>query len=103
VFAAEVTALQLAIEPLQDDYTYTECHICIYTDSQTSKRQSTTRTGSQGKQSSKYSIPSTASHPKLRITITWIPDHTNINGNEHADADAKKAAINFSLKHANQA
>ena len=31
-------------------------------------------------------------HSKLPIMITWIPDHQEIEGNEHADAEAKKAA-----------
>jgi hypothetical protein len=33
-------------------------------------------------------------HPKARIVITWIPGHSEIEGNEHADAEAKKAALN---------
>ena len=32
-------------------------------------------------------------HPRLRIKIIWIPGHAKIDGNERADAEAKKAAI----------
>jgi hypothetical protein len=32
-------------------------------------------------------------HPHLHIKIIWIPGHAKIDGNERADAEAKKAAI----------
>ena len=31
-------------------------------------------------------------HKHLQIEIVWIPGHAEIEGNEHADAEAKKAA-----------
>jgi ribonuclease HI len=36
-------------------------------------------------------------HPQLRIIITWIPGHHEIEGNERVDAEAKKAATTPSL------
>lgn len=32
------------------------------------------------------------SHPTSQITISWIPGHTGVEGNERADEEAKKAA-----------
>src|SRR5208282_6063327 len=40
-----------------------------------------------------YENEITHEHPQLRIIITWIPEHSEIEGNEHADAEAKKAAM----------
>ena len=36
-------------------------------------------------------------HPQLRIIITWIPGHYEIEGNERADTEAKKAATDPTL------
>src|SRR5947207_7605228 len=36
-------------------------------------------------------------HPRLQIEILWIPGHSNIGGNECADAEAKKAALDHAL------
>jgi ribonuclease HI len=33
----------------------------------------------------------------LSITIIWIPGHAEIEGNERADLEAKKAARNLTL------
>ena len=38
-------------------------------------------------------------HPHLRITIIWIPGHSGIEGNERADAEAKRAATEPTLSH----
>lgn len=32
-------------------------------------------------------------HPHLQIKIVWIPGHAEIEGNERADTEAKKAAL----------
>ncbi|KAI0337727.1 ribonuclease H-like protein, partial [Trametopsis cervina] len=31
-------------------------------------------------------------HPNMRLTLRWVPGHTDIEGNEQADDDAKQAA-----------
>ena len=36
-------------------------------------------------------------HPQLRIKIVWIPGHFGIEGNESADTEAKRAALNPTL------
>src|SRR5208282_4442911 len=33
-------------------------------------------------------------HPHLHIKIIWIPGHADIDGNERADVEAKKAVTN---------
>ena len=42
----------------------------------------------------------TAINPDLKITITWIPGHYEIAGNEQADVEAKRAAMNPSISEA---
>ena len=37
-------------------------------------------------------------YPHLEIKIIWIPGHMEIEGNEHADAEAKKAATDITLR-----
>ena len=32
-------------------------------------------------------------HPQSRIIMTWIPGHAEIEGNERADEEAKKVAL----------
>ena len=92
VFVAKTTALQLAIETLRDNHERTEWR--IYTDNQSinnPQRQS-------GQAIIKDFLDCVDDikdkHPHLHIKIIWIPGHADIDGNERADIEAKKAAIN---------
>jgi len=95
VFAAELTAIDLAMEMIKTSKTSHKKHI-IFTDSQAAtkavfkpKRQS----GQQIIQGILYKLETLAlANPNLNLTIEWIPGHMDIPGNERADAEAKKAA-----------
>ena len=95
VFIAEVTALKMAAEIMQEDHSYTDCH--IYTDSQASIKAIENPQQQSGQaiiQDFLNCIDDVAAkHPGLQFTIIWIPGHAEIDGNERADAEAKKAAL----------
>jgi ribonuclease HI len=99
VYAAELTALHLAVKQL---WNHGECRIGrIYTDSQAGvkaivhpRRQS----GQTIIQEILNSIDKlTDEYPQLQVEIVWIPGHAEIEGNERADTEAKKAALDLSL------
>jgi ribonuclease HI len=95
VFAAEVTALQMAAEKLWDE---SECVSNIFTDSQAAIKAIINPRRQSGQAIIKEFLDCTddimETKPQQQITITWIPGHTEIQGNERADAEAKKAAMN---------
>src|SRR5437773_2959514 len=78
--------------------TQTTKQCVIYTDSQAA----ITATTKPGKQSGQSLIQSTIDsidrlkieQPNINLTITWIPGHEGIPGNEKADEAAKSAAEN---------
>ena len=95
VFTAELAALQLAIETLRDNHERTEWR--IYTDRQSAIKAINNPHRQSGQAIIKdfldYVDDINDKYPYLRIKIIWIPGHAKIEGNERADAEAKKAAI----------
>ena len=94
VYTAELTALRLAVEQLRN---HGECLIGrIYTDSQAGMKA----INHPRKQSGQIIIKDILDaidevvneFKHLQIEVVWIPGHAEIEGNEHVDAEAKKAA-----------
>src|SRR5438045_1735387 len=97
VFAAEVEAIEMASEMIEEEETnqsYTRC--IIFEDSQAAitaiekpKRQS-------GQEVIKRTLDNLESiksqRPELTLQLIWIPGHKGIEGNEKADQEAKQAA-----------
>ena len=96
VYAAELTAIHLGIQmagasPPQ----YDKCK--IYVDSQSSIQA----VDKPKQQSGQYIICNILQsleelerqRPNLKFNIEWVPGHMNIAGNERADQEAKKAAL----------
>ena len=96
VFAAEVTALQMVAQYLHDESKCTTSN--IYTDSQAAIKAINNPCRQSGQAIIKDFLDCTddimEAKPQQQITITWIPGHAEIQGNERADAEAKKAAMN---------
>jgi len=99
VYTAEITAIQLALERLCDYQLHPTCR--IYTDSQTAIKTLERPQRQSGQSIIKDlldcidEITSNPTHPQ--IEIIWIPGHFEIQGNEWADAEAKKAAADSTL------
>jgi len=95
VYISEITALRLAAEELCGNHQITECH--IYTDSQAAIKAINNPRRQSGQQITKEVLDcideATRTHPSLQITIIWIPSHSEIEGNEQVDREAKKAAL----------
>ena len=94
VYTAELTALHLAVKQLRN---HCECWICrIYTDSQAAIKAIDHPQRQSGQTIIKDILGSidevVNEHPHLQIEIVWIPGHAEIEGNERADTEAKKAA-----------
>ena len=95
MFAAELTAMDLAIEMIKRDNIPRSEYI-IFADSQPSinavvkpKKQS----GQEIIQRILFKLEGLLlSIPNLNLTIEWIPGYMDIVGNERADEEAKKAA-----------
>jgi ribonuclease HI len=99
VYTAEITAMQLALERLWNYQRYSSC--CIYTDSQTAIK-SIERPHRQSGQSIIKGLLDCIeeilyNRTHLQIEIAWIPGHFEIQGNERADMEAKKAAMDPTL------
>ena len=96
VFAAEVTGLQMVAQYLHDESKCTTSN--IYTDSQAAIKAINNPCRQSGQAIIKDFLDCTddimEANPQQQITITWIPGHAEIQGNERADAEAKKAAMN---------
>ena len=95
VFTAELAALQLAIETLRDNHERTEWR--IFTDSQSAIKAINNPHRQSGQAIIKDFLDCVDDindkYPHLHIKIIWIPGHAEIDGNERADEEAKKAAI----------
>jgi ribonuclease HI len=99
VYAAELTALHLASEQLQNLPSNSVCR--MYTDSQAALRAIDHPRRQSGQSIVKSLLDcidnATDGEPHLRIEMVWIPGHSGIEGNERADAEAKRAALDQSL------
>jgi ribonuclease HI len=99
VFTAELTALCLAAQMLQDSQEYLTCH--IYVDSQAGVRAIDKPQRQSGQAVIKEFHDRVEEimkeRPTLQITIIWIPGHQDIAGNEQADEEAKRSAKDPSL------
>ena len=99
VYIAEITGMQLALERLWDHQIQPSCR--IYTDSQTAIKTLERPQRQSGQSIIKDlldcidGITSNPTHPQ--IEIMWIPGHFEIQGNERADTEAKKAAADSTL------
>jgi len=95
VYTAELAALQLAIESLRDKHERIEWR--IFTDSQSAIKAINKPHRQSGQAIIKEFLDCVDDindqHPHLHIKIIWIPGHVEIDGNERADEEAKKAAL----------
>jgi ribonuclease HI len=95
VYAAELTAIKLATEIIQTHATkYKNC--VVYADSQPAIKATTRPERQSGQAIIRDVLDAIESlqkqHPHITISLTWIPGHMDIYGNETADAAAKEAA-----------
>ena len=99
VYTAEITAMQLALERLWNHQATSICR--IYTDSQTAIKAIERPQRQSGQSIIKDLLDCIDEimdkHRHLQIDIMWIPGHSEIQGNERADAEAKKAAADPTL------
>lgn len=95
VYAAELSAVYIS---LQDQKT--SCR--IYSDSQAALKALDRPCRQSGQAIIKDILDhideTTSGHEHTQIEIIWIPGHSDIEGNEQADTEAKKAAIDPTLK-----
>jgi ribonuclease HI len=95
VYTAELTAVHLAIKLLGNHVEYRTCR--IYIDSQAAIRAIDRPRRKSGQSIIRDILDSideiTNKLPHLRFEVIWISGHTEIEGNELVDAEAKKAAL----------
>ena len=98
VYSAELTAICLALGQMLDVYGYNICR--IYMDSQAAVEAINRPRRQSGQAIIKEllldRIDEVASMG-LRLEVIWIPGHSDIEGNERADVEAKKAATDTML------
>jgi len=96
VYAAELTGIHLAVKMAgKSSEQYDKCY--IYVDNQSSIQA----IDKPKQQSGQYIIRNILQsleelqnqRPNLEFRIEWVPGHMNIDGNEKADEEAKKAAL----------
>ena len=92
VYAAELKAMHLGLEILEDNDEYLRCH--LYTDSQAAIKVIAHPCRQSGQTIIREILNCidnlTAQQRYLRIAIIWIPGHANIEGNKQADTEAKR-------------
>src|SRR5438045_926700 len=98
VYAAEVTAIKMAADICMTLVTNETQRCTIYTDSQAAIITTVKPRRQSGQSIVSATIDSLehlkAEHPNVEVTITWIPGHRDIEGNDKADEAAKYAAEN---------
>jgi len=99
VYAAELTALRLAAQQIRnlcESYRY---H--IFTDSQAALRAIDYPRRQSGQLIIKDLLDTIDTavneNPHLQVEMVWIPGHSGIEGNERADIEAKRAALDHTL------
>jgi ribonuclease HI len=99
VYTAELKALHLAVTQLRNHGEYLTGR--IYSDSQASVKAIDHPRRQSGQTIIKDILDSideaVNEHKHLQIEVVWIPGHADIEGNERADEEAKKAAKDPSL------
>jgi hypothetical protein len=99
VYAAELSAIYISLNGRWDPHQ----NLCrIYSDSQAALRALDRPRKQSGQEIIKDILDQieqiTNDREHLQIEMVWIPGHSDIEGNEQADTEAKKAAINPALK-----
>ena len=99
VFAAELTAMCLSAAELQKNDQHHAWN--LYTDSQAAIQAVDKPLRQSGQSIIKEFLDTIdmaeAENPELQVALTWVPGHCGIEGNEIADTEAKKAAMNSTV------
>jgi len=99
VYTAEIAAMQLGLERLWNHEAHPNCR--IYTDSQTAIKAIERPRRQSGQSIIKDLLDCIdeiiEEHAQAQIEIMWIPGHSDIQGNERADTEAKKAATDSTV------
>jgi ribonuclease HI len=101
VFEAEVAAIKMAVDMARNtSEMYRECN--IYADSLSAITATVKPVRQSGQSTIMTAISSIEAlqrkNPSIRITITWVPGHRGIEGNDIADREAKKAATDNEIR-----
>ena len=100
VYAAELSAIYIALKSLWNHQIHSTCR--IYSDSQAALKAIDRPHRQSGQEIIRDTLDHideiTNDHKHLQVEMVWIPGHSDIEGNEQADAEAKKAAINPILR-----
>ena len=100
VYAAELTAIQMAIE-LFTEKSVEHTNAYIFTDNQSAIQAVETPKRQSGQDITKKILDTIdkihEAKPTCTIHIEWVPGHMNIEGNEQADQAAKTAATSNTM------
>jgi len=99
VYTAEIAAIQLGLERLWNHEIHPNCR--IYTDSQTAIKAIERPQRQSGQSIIKGLLDCideiTEQYTQVQIEMVWIPGHSEIQGNERVDTEAKKAAADSTV------